>query len=268
MRGEEDMSQLHIYIDGSWLYKSGGPGRVLSSQTENPNQGVRIDFSRFDELLLRYVQQKNPQCIALGERYIVTSLFTLPPDFDSWSDEYSTILPDHLEQTKRGITAREHFVNAALSAGYSDKAIYRPIIRSWIVEKLIQKQYHEKQVDATVVALLVRSAIIYSKDFHCVVTGDADILPAIKVAYPEYTENVFIATTHPDELKAEHRQAAFSLNNFEFKIPPVYLQDYVKDFIQGDQVYSCANCKKVFVRLKPIPSSSRPYCSVCLPKRT
>ena len=42
---------------------------------------------------------------------------------------------------------------------------------------------------------------------------------------PEYTRNLMLATTRPDEAKPEHRQSSFRLNNYPFRIPPFYLQD-------------------------------------------
>lgn len=141
-------------------------------------------------------------------------------------------------------------------------------MKGWILEKLRAKRYQEKQVDATVVALLVRSAITGPEDVHVVITGDADVLPAIRVAYPEYSRNVLVATTHPDELAAERRQTSFSLSHFQFDIPPVYLQDNAIKLIAGAHVYSCAHCAKVFTRPKPIPKNARACCVPCNAKRT
>jgi hypothetical protein len=141
-------------------------------------------------------------------------------------------------------------------------------MKGWILEKLRSKRYQEKQVDATVVALLVRSAITRPEDVHVVITGDADVLPAIKVAYPEYSKNVFIATTHPDELTAERRQTSFSLSNFDFEISPYYLQEHAEILMQGEHVYLCAHCNKVFSRPKPVPAKARPCCAPCHAKRT
>lgn len=262
------MAKLNVFIDGSWLYKACGPGHVLASKTENIDHGVRVDFSRLDMVLHDHAKAHDPNCTELGERYLSTSVFSLPPDFDNWPEEYDTILPAHIEQTKRGIHARNRFVDSALAAGYSDQGVYRPFIKSWIVKKLIEKRYQEKQVDTTVVALLVRAAIVSPNDYHCVITGDSDILPAIRIAYPEYSKNVFLATTHPDELKAEHRQTAYSLNNFDFRIPPLYLQDSVLEIMQGENVYECAHCRKVFSRPRAIPTKARPCCAVCHNQRT
>lgn len=265
---EAALSQLNVFIDGSWLYKACSPGLVLASRTENSDQGVRIDFDRLNEALLAHVQGVDETCTGKGDLFLSTSLFTLPEDFDSWPEQYDFVLPEQVERTKRGLFARGKFVQAALDAGYSEEAIYRPLIKTWILEKLVQNRYQEKQVDATVVALLVRSAITRPDDYHCVITGDSDILPAIKVAYPQYSKKVFVATTHPDELKAEHRQTAFSLGSFEFDIPAFYLQDHLANIVQGSNVYTCAHCHKVFVRNRPIPVRARPCCAGCNANRT
>lgn len=164
--------------------------------------------------------------------------------------------------------AGQHFIDGAVDAGYSQDAIYRPRMKRWILERLRVGRYQEKQVDATVAALLVRSAITGPDDVHAVIIGDADMLPAIKVAYPEYSHDVFVATTHPDELLVERRQTSFSLNNFDFDIPPHYLQDHAADIIGGDCVYTCAHCHTVFVRPNPIPTTARPCCKPCHESRT
>lgn len=262
------MPQLNVFIDGSWLYKACSPGLVLASKTKNSDHGVRLDFSRLNDALLSHVKSVDAGCAEIGGLYLSTSLFCLPDDFDSWPERYDFVLPEQIEKTKRSLYARGKFVQAAIDSGYSDDAIYRPLIKTWILEKLAQNRYQEKQVDATVVALLVRSAITRPNDYHCVITGDSDILPAIKVAYPHYSKNVFVATTHPDELRAEHRQTAFSLGSFEFDIPAFYLQDHLAAIIQGQHVYTCAHCHSVFSRAKPIPARARPCCFECNTSRT
>src|SRR5262249_52795757 len=145
-----------------------------------------------------------------------TSIFSFPDNFNAWPEEYDDVTVEDIARTRSGAEARERFVQSAFEVGYNDRAVYRPKMKSWILEKLRQKQYQEKQVDATVVALLVKFAITKPHDVHAVITGDVDVLPAIKVAYPEYSKNVFIATTHPDELAAERRATSFSLTNFHF----------------------------------------------------
>lgn len=120
----------------------------------------------------------------------------------------------------------------------------------------------EKQVDTSVVALLVRSAITRGEDYHALVTGDVDTLPAIRVAYPEFTRNVFVATTHPDELNPRHRQTAFALVDFTFAVPPFYMQnrDNAVRLIEGAHAYRCEECGSVFTPAAPVPVRSRPRC--------
>lgn len=150
-----------------------------------------------------------------------------------------------------------------MKGGYSDSAVYKPRIKAWMIDRLRTNRFQEKQVDATVVALLVRAAITSPSDVHAVITGDADVLPAIRVAYPKYSKNVMIATTNPDELIAERRQTSFSLNQFKFDIDPFYLQDHSLELLSGAHVYTCAHCHKVFSRPKAIPAKARPCCFAC-----
>jgi len=262
------MSKLNVFIDGSWLFKACAPERALAFQTEWPLKTFPLDFSKLDQVLLAHAKATESTCLDLGDRYIATSIFSLPDDFDEWPSEYHDITSDDIARTRSGVIARERFVTLAVEAGYSEAAIFRPRIKGWILEKLRTKRYQEKQVDATVVALLVRSAIVSPDDVHVVITGDADILPAIKVAYPQYSRNVLIATTHPDELKAEHRQTSFSLANFECNIPPLFLQDVASSLLRGDHVYTCSHCRKAFTRKVPIPTRARPCCIPCNEKRT
>jgi len=271
LRNNEEVTivaQLNIFIDGSWLFKACAPERALAGQTEWSDKAFQLDFARLDENLLSHAHAAAPSCDRLGSRYLSTSIFSLPDNFDDWPNEYDGVTADDIARTRQGVLARERFVDSAVSVGYSDRAVYRPRMKGWILEKLRSKRYQEKQVDATVVALLVRSAITGPDDVHVVITGDADVLPAIKVAYPEYSKNVFIATTHPDELLAERRQTAFSLSQFDFAIAPYYLQDHTAKILRGEHVYTCAHCHKVFARPKPIPAKARPCCFTCNAKRT
>ena len=262
------MSKLNVFIDGSWLFRACAPERALASHTEWADKAFPLDFNRLDAALIKHAAATVPDCGAIGERYLATSIFTLPENFDEWPKEFPGVSADDVARTRGGVALRERFVKGAVDAGYSTRAIYRPKMKGWILERLRTNRYQEKQVDATIVALLVRSAITHPHDVHVVITGDADVLPAVKVAYPEYSRNVLVATTHPDELRAENRQTSFSLSNFEFDIPPFYFQDHVAELAAGAHVYTCAHCHKVFARPKSIPGKARPCCFTCNAKRT
>jgi len=263
-----DVSRLNVFIDGSWLFKACGPEKALAGATEWPGKSFRLDFAKLNNALLSHAKSHITWCDELGDLYISTSVFALPDDFDEWPTEYDSVTTDDIDRTRRSVESRQCFVDGAVGAGYRDDAVYRPRMKGWILDQLRVGRYQEKQVDATVVALLVRSAITGPNEVHVVITGDADVLPAIRVAYPEYSRNVFVATTHPDELLAERRQTSFSLSNFDFEIPPYYLQDHAADVLGGANVYTCAHCHKVFARPNAIPTTARPCCKPCHEKRT
>jgi hypothetical protein len=178
------MSRLNVFIDGSWLFKQCAPENTLAAHTEWPDKAFGLDFTKLNKVLLAHSAQSKPGCDALGERYLVTSIFTLPDNFDEWPAEYEGVTVEDVGRTRNGARAREHFVAAAVASGYSEDAVYRPRLKGWILKRLREGTCEEKQVDPTVVALLVRSAITQPEDYHVVITGDADMLPAIKVAYP------------------------------------------------------------------------------------
>lgn len=259
--------KLHIFIDGSWLFKIGSPEGVLSSKTDKPTKPFSMDFNKLNNALLKHVQSFDPSCTELGDLYYATSIFDIPEDIDEWPTNYPDITNGQIEIVKKNVHARSLVAQNAIDAGYKQDAIYRPQLRGFIVRRLNEKTYQEKQVDASVVALLVRSAIVNPNDYHVVITGDSDILPAIRVAYPEYSDNVLVATSHPDELSAEHRHTSFSIHNFNFRLDSFYFQDHIAELIHGNNAYNCSNCNKVFTTFKPIPKQNRPYCSCCMASR-
>ncbi|WP_016948715.1 NYN domain-containing protein [Anabaena sp. PCC 7108] len=255
------MSKLHIFIDGTWLFKVCSPDAALASATDRPTYTFSIDWHKFDAAIKQHIEQQSGHNLDLGERVLATSIFTLPGNFDDWSNLFPAITSNRVNKTKRVVYAKDRFVQAALDAGYSDIAIFRPEIKDWIIPKLEDRSYQEKQVDTTVVALLVKSAITQPDDYHAVVTGDADMIPAIKTAYPEYTENILIVSTHPDELNALHRQSSFSYFDFKFDLEPFYLKQNADKIIAGNNTYKCVECSKVFTTNNKVPSNKQPRCS-------
>lgn len=262
------MKQLHIFIDGTWLFRVCQPEGTLASKTENSDRGFSLNFDKLNIVLLDHVKQSDPKCTSLGDLYFITSIFDIPGNVDNWPSENPDITPDDVERVKRGAHARSNVAQNAIRAGYKKDAIFKPKLKHYMIGRIKNGTFQEKQVDASVVALLVRSAITKPSDYHLLITGDSDIIPAIKVAYPEYSRNVVIATTHPDELRAEHRQTSFTFNSVEFSLPPLYLQDHIKDILHGDNVYECGECRVVFSRPNPVTIGRRPYCADCLSKRT
>jgi uncharacterized LabA/DUF88 family protein len=263
------MKRVNLFVDGTWLLHQCGAGGSLANATHEPTSRFALDFGKLDAALVRHVNASGHQCDAPGERFISTSIFTLPADFDDWPNKFEDVTTDQVEKTRRAVKLREQLVERAVVAGYRTDAVYRPPIRDYIIRKLAEKRYQEKQVDTSVVALLVRSAITKADDFHAVVTGDSDILPAVRVAYPAFTKNVFVVTTHPDELNPAHRQTAFSLVDFAFDVPPFFMQnkENAQQILEGANVYRCEECGLVFSMARPVPRNARPRCNRHRPKQ-
>lgn len=201
--------KVHIYVDGTWVFKACKPNGVLASKTDSPNYPFPLDWEKLNNLILDNCK-KTFADLELGDRYYVTSIFSTPSDFDSWPSHNYQVTTEMIEKAKRVIFAKQKVFDSAKKAGYLEDGVFHPKIKDWILEKLENDEYEEKQVDTTVVALLVRGAIIKPNDFHVVVSGDADMLPAIRVAYPDYSKNVGIVISHPDELDPEKRQSSTS----------------------------------------------------------
>lgn len=262
------MPKLNVFIDGSWLFKACAPERALAYRLEYPDRTFHLDFSKLASSLLEHARSAIPECSDLGEMYFSTSIFSLPDDLDEWANERDDVSAADIENVRKSTYARERFSEKAIQAKFSDKAIFRPRLKGWMLERLRDHRFQEKQVDATVVALLVKFAITQPEDVHVIVTGDADVLPAIRVAYPEYSKNVFVATTHPDQLKVESRQTSFALADFDYTIAPFFLEQNAAKILQGENVYSCGHCGKIFSRPKAIPKQALACCSPCHQKRT
>lgn len=256
------MGKLNIFIDGTWVLVQCAAGGSMANATDRPDRRFPLDFEKLDRALLEHVRASDPSCEDIGDRYISTSIFALPSDFDDWPTQYDDLTAGSIEKVRRAVAARDAFVAEAAAAGYSMDAVYRPPIRDYIVRRLAERRYQEKQVDTSVVALLVRSAITKPEDYHGLITGDSDILPAIRVACPEFTRNVFIATTHPDELNPRHRQTAFALVDFAFQVQPFFMQnrENAMKLMRGAHTFRCEECGSVFATHSPIPSRARPRC--------
>lgn len=154
--------------------------------------------------------------------------------------------------------------------GYKPECIFHVRLQEWMLLNLLHSdlRYQEKQVDTTVVALLVKKAIEEGGDCFALVAGDADILPAIHVAYPDYTKNVFPVLTSPNEREGRNRQTSFKYSQYPFEIDTLILQNHVGDIMSGN-VYHCTDCHKYFTTRNPIPEgkiksgATLPRCQSC-----
>lgn len=254
-------NKVHIYVDGTWMFKACKPNGVLASKTDSSNYPFPLNWEKLNQLILKNCKTISENA-ELGELYYVSSIFTIPEDLDEWCEHNYQVTKDMVEKAKKVIFAKQKVFEAAQSAGYSDEGLFRPILKEWILEKLDKFEYDEKQVDTTVVALLVRGAITKPDDFHILISGDADMLPAIRVAYPEYSKNVGIVISHPDELDYDKKQSSIAFFDFSFKIESIYLQQNTFELMDGNNIYRCVECGKIFRTQNPIPKLKQPRCKL------
>lgn len=263
------MSLVNFFVDGTWLFNQCRQDGALAHTTNRPQDRFELDLSKLTARICEHIRRSGKAVDGPGDRYFCTSIFALPADLDDWPRKYPGITPTMITRVRANVYARDAFAQGALRAGFDPAAIYRPELRDWILRRLAspRDRYQEKQVDTTVVALLVKYAITRPEEYHVVLSGDADLLPAIRLAYPDYTRNVVVVTTHPDELKKEHRQSSFSFLDFSFDVPHLFLQDCSEDVLAGQHVYRCKKCSTVFPTASQISGRARPYCSSCLALR-
>ena len=261
MREGKKPARLNIVVDGSQWFREGPALSPL-------NHDISVDFKVLDASLLKHVSDHAGTLAELGERHLVASAFVPPPDLDTWTVRDRALFES--EHTKRSIGARNRFVQAALDAGYSGDAVYRIPLRNWMLRR---STYREDYVGMTVSALLARSITRSPDDYHCVLTGNADILAAVTVACPRSTKTLFIAAIHREVLFDVRHRAMFAPANFNLRIPPFFLADHFPNLARGGQVlregyvYRCSRCHEKFIRRRPIRSKAPLLCGSCSFKR-
>lgn len=261
------MSKMHIFIDGSWLFRVCQPYGVLSAKTICKSNRFFMNFGKLNSLILNYIQEKDDGCTEIGDCYFVTSIFQLPADLNTWPARNPQFSGKLIQDLQNNVHARTQFASEAIKAGYKNDGVFSVPLKEYILENFRDKKFQEKMVDTTVVALLVKYAITIPGDYYVVIAGDSDMLPAIRIAYPEFSKNVLVCTSHPDEMQAFHRQTAYSLVNFPFEIEPCYLQDHITEIMNGSHLYECKHCHLVFDSPQPLKHSQRPYCPSCMKKK-
>lgn len=261
MREGKKPARLNIVVDGSQWFRE----RPALSPL---NHDISVDFEVLHAALLKHVSDHTGTLTELGERHLVASTFVPPPDLDTWPVRDRALFGS--EHTKRSIEARNRFVQVALDAGYSGDAVYRIPLRSWMLRS---STYREDYVGMTVSALLARSITRSPDDYHCVLTGNAEILAAVTAACPWSLKTLFVAAIHREVLFGARHRAIFAPADFNFRIPPFFLADHIPNLARGAQVlrggcvYECSRCHEKFIRQKPIRSKAPLLCASCGYKR-
>lgn len=120
-------------------------------------------------------------------------------------------------------------------------------------------------VDTSLVGRLVEQAIADPDRLHVLISGDLDMLPAIRTVVPDYTETVVLATTHPDQyIRGRPSLHSVSISS-TFAFEPIYLDQSVDQFVSGDHVYRCSNprCNSISRDLALFPVAANPVCKPC-----
>jgi hypothetical protein len=121
--GGENMSKLHVFIDGTWLFKI-VDGSVFDRFIDRP-EFLQIDFNKLNNLMLNHIIRFRPDCNQIGDCYFVTSIFDLPDDFDTWvgktinspyGEKSITVYQNNIDETKRRIEDRAEFAQYAIDA--------------------------------------------------------------------------------------------------------------------------------------------------------
>jgi len=223
--------------------------------------GFRLDFTKLAAEVGKFLEMKSPTAaMKPGKLYFYTAIFQVdePPSPDL--GDISFIM--------KSIYARQYFIKEAEAGGFDCSGVNWVPLRKHIAEKLRDHQYQEKMVDTSVVARLVEQAIRHPRRMHVLITGDRDMLPALRTVCPKYTKSIALATTHPDQYDRFNSQSSFALSAFDFVSEPMYLERHVEQLVAGEDVYTCANCRKVFVATSKLGIRENPVCDQCKSQRS
>jgi uncharacterized LabA/DUF88 family protein len=262
--------KLHIFIDGSWLLKA-CKGDLRSKCADAPSI-FDLSFDKLQHCLLEYVKIKTDNnTIQVGDLHMVMSVFNMPakPNFlaGKYTDRFGkehTVEQWQVTRTINAIVERQNFIQKALDSGFSDGDILRSDLKRWSVNSYINGKLREKQADTKLAALMTKYAITRKNDYLAIISGDADMLPAITIAL-ESTKKVILATTHHDT-KNQNSSSLFA--DVEFSIPPLHLNNIAGDIMQGVHIYRCADCQLFYDAGRVIEEQKeQPRCAACKTKK-
>ena len=239
-----------MYIDGSWLFKQCGKDGILTEKVYYDT--FRLDFGK---LVTEIQKELSQYCDGLPQPrnlwYYSSCIVDIPPTDKDGSD---------LLWLKAVSESKRKTKESAESAGFNVDGFFEVKYKWWMPQSISDGLYQEKMVDTSLVARMVQSCITYPEDFHVLITGDMDMLPAIQLTVPTYLDSVILLTTHPDQWDRNNQQTSFALNNFNFKYDPFYFDDIVGEILQGNHIHRCDKCNLYFKTTKPIPKGKRKFC--------
>lgn len=219
------MNKFNMFVDGSWLFRICRASGILASKTETPDDHFRIDFAKLADFIDRTLECFYSKPFGKGELMIFSSIIDFSNADESWGD---------LTRIKQNSTARQQFVKSASLGGFDVSNVFTITLRQWMIRAIENETYQEKMVDTTLVATLVEKTINNPLDVQVVVAGDLDILPGIRTVIPNYSNKVVLVSSHPQQFDINNQTSSFVLNSFHFDHGPIYLENNVKNIINGD----------------------------------
>jgi DNA-directed RNA polymerase subunit RPC12/RpoP len=235
-----------VTIDGSFLTKLAAPGGVLASRTVHRAAPFPIDFSKLDVALLAFASKSGFDRVGVGTRVFVTSIFDLPDDLEEWPRKHR--FSDASIQTLRRCSfARERVAETASASGYVPR-IFRPLLQPWMLQQLMAGTYREKLVDSEVVARTTEIALTQRDAVNIVLTGDADITPALR-----YSDRILLAAAEPGRGSPR-----------EWGDRGIFvIEQHAAKLMAGEYVWTCPRCSRIFATRNPIPGRSLIRCNSC-----
>jgi hypothetical protein len=248
--------KYNVYVDGSWLFRQCAAGGVLSRSTTNPNTYFGLDFRKLvSTIKASLVEVAGSKKLRPAGLYFYSAIFELPSSPNVELGDIAFL--------ENNVYARRKFIEEATAGGFDCSGVHRVKLDKYILKKSRERTYREKMVDTSVVARFVEQAILYPERIHVLVTGDSDMLPAIELVSPAYTESVALVTTHPDQYDRSDGQTSFRLVEFPYVSEPLFLESCTHQLLVGNFVYRCSHCLKAFARERELARRENSVCAGC-----
>lgn len=235
------MKNIHLFVDGTWLFKTCKPGGFLAKLTATPEQRFKMDFQKFVGFVESELSDVLGSTICCGKKYIASSVFDiagLNPPIDKWPEAYTDegITPEMIVRFRNNITARTNFIDNAVKFGGFFYDANHESLKPHIVVAIANDDYREKQVDSKVQAELIDCGKENKLSaYYAVLTGDLDMMPALKKSYPEWSDNVILLTTEPNYPDGVSSFDMVKFVNENFKYNAVFIDKHFSKFLHIDR---------------------------------
>lgn len=238
------MRNIHVYIDGSWLFSQCGREAVLTKKTVHDN--TRIDYAKLVESMKKSIcEWEGLPGLDTGKlHYYISVIITPQRDTITYKGKVY-----NLQGMKKNSYSRSRIVQAASDADFR-VVKFEVDFRPWMPKAIYDtKSYQEKMVDTALVTQLITNLLNpeYKEDYHAVITGDIDIFPGIDRVVGRHVMNQLVLfTIDPEQFDPDDAQVSHELTTLGFRVGPFYLENFVEGFLEGNFVGRCQYCGLIF----------------------